>query len=224
MVHASMRAVRRPAERVVRALLDVLGPGGTLLAYVDFEAAGDTPHLAQGVFDPERSPAARDHGVFAEVVRRWPGAMRSGNPGASVVAIGARAPLFCEGHPLRYGYGPGSPFAKLVTLGGKVLLLGSHFNHVTLLHHAEHLAALAGKRVIRYQVPTRAGEVLEIEEFDTSEGVVADMPDDYFDVVVRAFIDTGGAVTGPVGDAITHCLDAHALVWFGVSRMEQDFT
>ncbi len=37
MVHASMRAVGGRAEAVVQALLDLLGPDGTLMVYVDFE-------------------------------------------------------------------------------------------------------------------------------------------------------------------------------------------
>ena len=35
--------------------------------------------------------------------------------------MGARAQWLCAEHPLHYGYGPGSPFAKLIEAGGKVL-------------------------------------------------------------------------------------------------------
>ncbi|WP_219417977.1 AAC(3) family N-acetyltransferase [Pseudonocardia nigra] len=42
---------------------------------------------------------------------------RSANPGASFAALGARAEWFSAGRPLDYGYGPGSPLAKLVDVG-----------------------------------------------------------------------------------------------------------
>ena len=101
------------------------------MAYVDYEKTDDVPY-----FDPSRSPAASDYGVFAEIVRTWPGAIRSENPGASTVAIGARAAWLCADHPMNYGYGKGSPLDKLVEANGKVLLLGSDLDHVTLLHYA----------------------------------------------------------------------------------------
>lgn len=217
MVHASMRAVGGRAEDVVRALLNVLGPAGTLTAYVDFEPTDEHPD-----FDLKASPASRSHGVLAEVIRRWPCAVRSANPGASMVAVGARASWLCADHPLQYGYGPGSPLSKLVSAAGKVLLLGSHFDHVTLLHHAEHLARLPNKRIVRY-FANIAGESKWIEEFDTSEGVVEGMPEAYFDRVVRTFVGNGQGRSGHVGHATAHLLDAATLVAFAVEEMERDF-
>ena len=216
MVHASMRAVGGRAEAVVQALLDLLGPDGTLMVYVDFEPTEELPH-----FDLARSPAMGDHGVFAEVVRRWPGAIRSANPGASMVAVGARAAWLCADHPLNYGYGPGTPLARLVEAQGKVLLLGSHLEHVTLLHHAEHLARLPNKRVIRvgYEID---GETVEIEEFDTSDGVVEAMPEGYFGEVMRAFVAAGQAEAGPVGGATALLMSAAGLTRFAVEMMERE--
>ena len=141
MVHASMRAVGGRAEDVVHALLDAVGSEGTLMAYVDFESTAKVP-----CFDLAASPAAADHGVLAEVVRRWPGAVRLANPGASMVAVGRHAAWWCAEHPLQYGYGPGSPLAKLVEGNGKVLLLGSSLR-------SRHAASL---RRARRQAPWKA--------------------------------------------------------------------
>lgn len=216
MVHASMRAVGGRAEDVVSALLEVLGPRGTLMAYVDFEPTADVPG-----FDLAASPASASHGVLAEVFRRWPGAVRSANPGASMVAIGERATWLCADHPVDYGYGPGTPLARLVEARGHVLLLGSHFDHVTLLHHAEHLARLPGKRIVRHVIPCGERE-LTIEEYETSEPIVASMPYAYFDHVVRAYVATGAARVGPVGGATSHLLGAADLVAFAVAMMERE--
>jgi aminoglycoside 3-N-acetyltransferase len=160
--------------------------------------------------------------VLAEVIRRWPGAVRSANPGASMAALGARASWLCAEHPLHYGYGPGSPLAKLVEADGQVLLLGSDLDQVTLLHLAEHLARLPGKRVVTSEVATPEG-VLRLEEFDTSEPVVAGMPPNYFEQVVRAFLASGAGRSGRVGGAEAHLLPAAALVRFAVDQMEREF-
>jgi len=84
MVHASMRKVGVRIDALIEALLSVLGPDGTLMAYVDFEPTTAVPH-----FDVRASPALPDYGVLAEAIRRLPGAHRSSNPGASMAAIGA---------------------------------------------------------------------------------------------------------------------------------------
>ncbi len=217
MVHASMRAVGGRAETLVEALLEAVGAQGTLMAYVDFEATEAIPE-----FDLQRSPAAFDYGVLAETIRTWPGARRSANPGASMAAIGAKAEWLTAEHPLDYGYGPGSPLAKLVELDGAVALLGSDLDQVTLLHYAEHLAQLPNKRVVRSTF--RLGGVERtIEEFDTSDGIVAGVPERLFATITTGFIATGQANTAVVGGALCRLLPARPFVRFGVATLERMF-
>jgi len=224
MVHASLRAVGPIAGRaatLAEALLGVVGSEGTLMAYVDYEKTDDVPY-----FDPARSPASGDYGVFAEIVRTWPGAVRSRNPGASTVAIGARAAWLCADHPMDYGYGVGSPLAKLIEGKGKVLLLGSDLDHVTLLHYAEDRATLPNKRVIRVTEPVLVeGQVRDImiEEFDTSEPILSEMTPHYFEQIISEFIAIGRARSGRVGQALSHLLSASELVAFAIEKMEREF-
>ncbi|MCB0077237.1 MAG: aminoglycoside 3-N-acetyltransferase [Anaerolineales bacterium] len=224
MVHASLRAVGPTEGRaagLIQALLDAVGEAGTLMAYVDYEASADLPY-----FDPVHSPAAVDYGALAEEIRRWPTATRSLNPGASVAAIGAAAAWLCADHPLDYGYGLGSPFAKLVERQGKVVLLGSDFDHVTLLHYAEHIAPLPQKRVVRRDYRMKVGEEIvarSVEEFDTSEPVVDGMPTDYFAQITQAFVDGGRAASGTVGRALAVLLPAAELVQFAVETMGREY-
>ena len=105
MVHAAMSRVGRlmsGPDAFIAALRDAIGPQGTLLAYSDWDGAYDGLLDADGrvppewrdhipPFDPAASRAVRDNGILAEFIRTTPGARRSGNPGASVAAIGARA-------------------------------------------------------------------------------------------------------------------------------------
>lgn len=224
MVHASLRSVgpiEGRAGGLVKTLLSILGNQGILMAYVDFEPTEDMPY-----FDPQSSPASKDHGILAEVIRTWPTAVRSLNPGGSMSAIGARADWLCQNHPIKYGYGPGTPLAKLVEVGGKVLLLGSHLDHVTILHYVEHCAQLPNKRVIHRTDKILSDEKiidLEVEEFDTSEPVIENMPEDYFAQITQQFINTGGAQTGKVGNATSFLLPSQAFVKFALDKMEREF-
>jgi aminoglycoside 3-N-acetyltransferase len=98
MAHSSMRAVgpvENGAAGLVQSLIDAVGPEGALLAYVDYEPTPETPY-----FDPDKSPACKSYGVLAEIIRQWPGASRSHNPGASITAIGKKADWFCFDHPI----------------------------------------------------------------------------------------------------------------------------
>lgn len=240
MVHASLRRVGPVlggADGVIAALRRVIGPAGTLLAYVNwdeyYEDALDAdgrladalkPHILP--FDAAASRASRDHGVLAEAIRTTPGARRSGNPGASVAAVGSRADWFTADHPLDYGYGAGSPFAKLVENGGQVLMLGAPWDTMSILHHAEHLADIAGKRVIRLEVPlaTPSGTLWRmIEEYDTADPVVDGLDDDYFGAIVGEFLASGQGRQGRVGDAASVLVPAAAITGFAVAWLEARF-
>jgi len=237
MVHAALSTVGRlldGPDTVIAALRDAVGGDGTVLAYADWEAryeelldeTGRLPPDWRGhipPFDPERSRAIRDNGVLPEFLRTTPGARRSGNPGASIVALGARSAWFTAEHPLDYGYGENSPFARLVAAGGKVLMLGAPGDTMTLLHHAEHLADIPGKRIRRVEVPfaTEAGTRWQtIEEFDTSDPVVAGLPDDYFATIVTGFLEGGHGRRGLVGAAPSILVDAAAITAFAIAWLE----
>ncbi len=234
LAHAAMRKIGRIVggpDALIDALRDAIGPNGTLLAYCDWQLdadlAGD-PVLRDEIppFDPMRSRSARDNGAFPELLRTTPGAQRSGNPGASCTALGARADWFTADHPLDYGYGPDSPFGKLVAAGGKTMLLGAPRDTMTLLHHAEHLAQVPGKHIIRGEAPVLDGgrrTWRSYEEFDTSNPVVEGLPDDYFAAVVTEYLATGEGRVGRVGQAETVLVDARPMVAFAVRWLESRF-
>lgn len=242
MVHASLRSVGPilgGPDVLIQAMLEATSPGGTIMAYTDWQDAvqeltrSDAEELVSQVdleelpaFNPGSSRARRDYGVLPEFLRTFPGSVRSGNPGASICAVGSRARWLCENHPLQYGYGLGSPLAKLVETGGRILLLGSPLDSVTLLHYAEHMAAVPGKRVIHYREPILIdGEKkwVEIEEFDTSEPVITGAPDNYFEQIVRAYLAGGGGRSGFIGSAPSYLLEAAGLFRFSVEWIESRY-
>nr|WP_188260235.1 aminoglycoside 3-N-acetyltransferase [Azospirillum tabaci] len=238
MVHAAMSRVGpllNGPDALIGALLDASSPDGTILAYTDWDTRYDGLLDENGrvaeewrahvpPFHPAASRAARENGVLAEFIRTWPGARRSGNPGASVAAIGARAEWMTADHPLDYGYGPGSPLAKLVDAGGKVLMVGAPLDSMTLLHHAEHLSRVPGKRIRRCEVPfaTAAGTRWRmIEEFETAVPVVPGLDEDCFATIVTDFLAAGHGAQGTIGEAPSTMVEAAAITTFAVEWLER---
>jgi aminoglycoside 3-N-acetyltransferase len=155
MVHCRMSAmgcVIGGAETVVRALLDVLGPEGTLLAYTGWqdEPPDDLDSLDEETrriyleehpaYDPRVATSRGEHGRIPEALRTWPGSRHSGHPEAGVAAVGFLADALTAEHAYDDAYGAGTPYARLVELGGQVVMLGAPLDTVTLVHHAEAMA------------------------------------------------------------------------------------
>ncbi len=242
MVHTRMSAIGwviGGAETVVRALLEALGPEGTLMAYASWEhhvyGPDDWPadhrdaHLAEPpAFDPATSEAVREHGRVPERIRSWPGAVRSAHPEASVVAIGPRARWLAADHPADDAYGAASPLARLVAADGQVLMLGAPLETATLLHHAEAIARVPDKRRLTYRVPMREGDRIVERRFtdiDTS-GIALPyerlgLRDDPFAVICRAALDAGIGVGGFVGAAESRLFPAPGLTAFATGWMEE---
>jgi aminoglycoside 3-N-acetyltransferase len=241
MLHASVKAIGwivGGPDAVIQAILDVLGPEGTLMMYVGWEedpyltivleeGRGEAYLMECPPFDPQRSRANRKWSILTEYLRTWPGACRSDHPEASVAAVGAKAQWITENHPLHYPYGSGSPYAKLCEAKGKVLLLGAPFNTLTILHHAETLARIPNKRLVRYKMPIlREGKRVwvEIEDIDTGRGIVEGRSsEEYFAAIVRDYLVAGKGRSGEVGAAESHLFEAADLVEFAVQWMERTF-
>jgi aminoglycoside 3-N-acetyltransferase len=118
MLHASVSAIGWVVggpDMAIQALLDVLGPEGTLMMYVGWEddpyKLTEWPEEWQKAyleecppFDPQRSRACRKWSILTEYLRTWPGAFRSDHPEASVAAVGAKAQWLAADHPLNYPF------------------------------------------------------------------------------------------------------------------------
>ena len=230
LAHAALRRVGPVLggpDTLIDAIRAVIGPAGTLLAYCDWQADDDIlerTDLRDEIppFDPRRSRSIRDNGAFPELLRTTPGALRSGNPGASCAALGGKAEWFTADHALDYGYGPQSPFGKLVEAGGKTMLIGAPLDTMTLLHHAEHVADFPNKRLRRYEAPILMdGKTVwrHFEEFDTGDPPHG-LPDDYFATIVEAFLATGQGQRGMIGAAPSVLVDAAPMVAFGIAWLE----
>lgn len=134
LVHTSYSAAR-PIEGgptgLIDALLEALGPGGTLVM----------PTMTDGeaIFDPRATPTL-DMGITAELFWRRDGVSRSTHPGGSFAATGPHASMICAPQPLAPPHGLDSPVGRVHDLDGKVLLIGVHHSESTTIHLAEALA------------------------------------------------------------------------------------
>jgi aminoglycoside 3-N-acetyltransferase len=137
VAHVSLPAlglVAGGAGAVAEALLEAVGPRGTLMVPTPtFSAAINDRWYAQP-FELEETPADQNVGPVPEVLRRMPDALRSHHPLMSVVAIGPLAGELTREHPMNE---PVRPFQRLAELGGWVLLLGEDHTANSTIHVAE---------------------------------------------------------------------------------------
>lgn len=228
LVHSSLRSlgfVAGQAQAVVVALLEVLGPDGTLVvpthtSYNSDPAGWGNPPVPRSWwpvirqqnpgFDPALSPS-RWMGVLPELVRTWPGALRSGHPQVSFAALGPRAEQIVGRHPVEDELGDGSPLGAVYRLDGKVLLLGCGHASNTSLHLAE-------CRQPRPAMEANGGAVRDpdgVVRWVTWTAPVSDSSD--FERIGAAYEPAGPVSVGAVGDATARLMPQRAVVDFATA-------
>ncbi|MFD6281323.1 aminoglycoside 3-N-acetyltransferase [Streptomyces sp. NPDC060209] len=240
MFHTRMSAVGYVVggpPTLIGALRDAVGERGTLMVTCGWNDAlpygfsgwpqpwQDAVRAEPFAYDPVLSEADHDNGRLPEALRRWPGAVRSRHPDVSFAALGAAATELTADHPWDDPHGPGSPLARLVALGGRVLMLGAPLETLTLLHHAEALADAPGKRFVDYEQPVLDGGRRvwrRFRDIDSSRGAfdyssVTPVGQDPFETIVRDMLAAGIGCRGRVGAADSHLFEAGEVLDFGLT-------
>jgi aminoglycoside 3-N-acetyltransferase len=140
LVHSSIDAFTgfqgKPTD-VLQVLREAIGEAGTLMMpAIPFQGTAVDYARSGVVFDVQRTPARV--GLLPELLRRTPGAMRSLHPTHSVVAVGPGAAALIAGHiECETPCAAGSPYYRLLDVGGKSVFLGVGIETMTFFHAIE---------------------------------------------------------------------------------------
>lgn len=234
LVHSSLRSlgwVCGGSQAVVMALLDVIGPSGTLVVPTQTSensepAKWEHPPVPESwwpvireqmpAFDPAVTPS-RGMGAIAEQVRTWPAAVRSAHPQTSFAAIGERALDVVARHPLGCALGDESPLGALETMDAVVLLLGVGYDSCTGFHLAEYRQDDPPGENVGGAILDDSGS----RAWKTWTDVALD--DEDFEEIGIDLEATGAVSVGPVGGSTSRLLAlrdavAHATTWMVENR------
>ena len=218
-VHSSLSSighVKDGADTMVNAILDILGPEGTLVVptFTFVHGGSDNP-----VFDPARDPS--EMGRITEVTRTRPGARRSCHLLHSVAALGAHAEEITAIHG-QSAWAADGPFWKLYELDAHILLLGVPYLRCTFFHVVEQLV----------QVPYRRWREVEarVRERDGSERLLGTLiyspkpgfAGNDFNKLGTLLEEQGLAQVGSVGNAVARLFRARDALQVGLAQYRKD--
>ena len=182
--------IRAIPETLTEALLDHLGPGGTLVV-----PAFNFGFCRGEGFDRQRTPSER-MGPIAELVRERPGAFRSRHPIQSVAAVGRDAGAVCAGDPPG-AFDDDGPFGHLVRAGATLLQIGG--TTISLAHVPEQLAEVPYRFWKSFTGPYADGGAAETRTYRMFARDLDVAPEPYFERVLDPMRRDGKLAEAPLG-------------------------
>lgn len=221
LLHSSLSSLGHViggANAVIDALLEVLGPDGTLLVptLTGHERIGPD---ADVFFDVASTPAWT--GRIPETMRQRAGTIRSLHPTHSVAALGSAADTLTRGHEDSLSpCGVGSPYVRLASQPtGKILLLGVGHESNTTLHAVEELAGVTyhlQKRPTRAIINTGSRQIARTfwpHAYGTPRR---------FRAIEPLLVERQAQATAAVGSSTARLVSAEALIDIGCALLAID--
>jgi aminoglycoside 3-N-acetyltransferase len=221
-VHSAMKRIGYVVggvQAVVEALLDTVGPDGTVMmpsytggisdpAEWRFPAVPaeeiETVRSQICPYDPQKSPT-QSMGAVAEYFRTYPGTLRSGHPQSSFTANGRQAEDLLRDHSAAFRFGVESPLGALCRMNGAVLLLGAPYRTTSLFHLVRSFLPEQEQVVKRYPVAGPDGvEWREVEDIAYPTVWFEDGMDFLIDqgIATRSVFGETTALVFPARDAV----------------------
>ena len=199
-VHSSLRSlghVEGGAETVVNALLETLGPDGTLLM-PGFQSGSEYIFASSGIcFDAGNTPS--ECGYLTEYFRNLPSVIRSLSPTHSISGLGPMAEKLLSGHECcNVTAGWGSPFQKIIEADGKILMLGVSRESNTMMHFLENTGGAPTVCATEFatKVITPEGKEIITRIYPHFPGLHRN-----YTKAIELLDQAGGLVSGQVGNA-----------------------
>ena len=228
LVHSALRTLGRVeggAETVRDALLDVLGPNGTLVAptFTFVHEVEPQPPL----IDPAQDRS--EMGAITEAVRRHPTARRTAAYRHSFAAIGAAADTIADVNPALAPFDLGSAFGAMLRLDAQVMLLGVPYSRSTSHHFAEWVAQVPYRephvRSVRLRQPD--GRIVPMTMGDyqprpSGDGTYYGSRATDFNKLGRMLEERGAVAIAPVGNAMVRRFAMRDLIDLATAEAARD--
>ncbi len=240
LVHSSLKAigyVEGGPRTVIEAMVEAVAPGGTVV-FPTYTVVGgsilETCRIPDYVFDPKALGTRLSR--LPEELLKFPGVERSLHPTHSVGALGAQARLLTEDHHLAEStFGKGSPWDKLIRIGGKVMGIGIPMAPGGLYHPLEDLMGDEFPLPVRMRETHRlrcrhpSGELVEVPVVPLDPAFLPrriDHPSrgDLRDYFWREFSRIGLLRVGSIGEARTWWMPAREYFDHLVQLMREGIT
>jgi aminoglycoside 3-N-acetyltransferase len=219
LVHSSLRKlgpVEGGADTVIDALLETVGPDGTLAMPTH---TWKVVNAEQPVFHQALTPS--NVGALTNVFRQRAGVIRGLHPTHSVAAIGPRAAELVDGHERDdTPCSATSPYGRLRDWGGKILIIGEGLNCCTFFHGCEQWAGMpwaVSPQPFQLFSITAGGQVHPVS---LRHHIVNTW--DQYPRLEGPLISAGALRISHLGDCPLRLLDARAAAEWLIARLQRD--
>ncbi|MDI6828185.1 MAG: AAC(3) family N-acetyltransferase, partial [Armatimonadota bacterium] len=221
LTHSSLSSfgyVEGGADAVIDAIIEAVSPGGTVI----FPTLTGNKNLSPEnppFFDIASTPCWT--GLIPETARKRQGFIRSAHPTHSVCAFGDQAEYFTESHEFcPTPCGEGSPYDKLVEVGGYILLIGVGHECNTTMHYCEemanvpyHLQEKEAYAMVKYPDGRTADVPVRLHKYGTPRNFARLEPE---------FIARGIQTEGKIGNSTVKLIKANKMAEIVLAHLRKD--
>lgn len=205
----------RPRDALLRALLQSVGPTGTLICPA-FTSPGYRWSRSKPVFS---ATTPTESGALSRLALEYPGAVRSAHPTHSFVAIGADASKILRGHD--HATGAFFPVGRMIEQQAMMLLIGCNKESpgFSTVHYAQEQLGLSQRHLTKYLYGARIELGGKLVDWHPSEDPGCSRG---FDKLYRHYLREEILETGWVGEAFTLIGRADRLHAVDYTRLRED--